>query len=128
MNMIKRFTFYLGGFGIGILIVFFFLSGKDVSCSYFPNARVLNEIRSKNRAFAPEALNFFKENKIDTIAVTKLLNQGSVKFKQSQTDRDKPCRNYVINGSHKQQELQIEVEQCKETDSIATINKARFRE
>lgn len=128
MALLKRFAYYLGGFGIGVLFLFFFFSGKKTSCSYFPNARVLNEIHSKQKKFSPEALEFFTANKIDTIAVSKLLRQGTVKFRQSQTDHHLPCRVYTINGSHQDHRLQIEVEECKETDSIATIKNAKYQE
>lgn len=126
MQFIRRFAYYLGGFTIGIIMVIFFLSGKGVSCAYFPNARVLNELNTKKKVFTPEALQFFESHKIDTIAVSKLLRQGKVHFNQSQTDRHQPCREYVISGSHRDHDLQIEVKRCQ-ADSLSVIQKAGFK-
>ncbi len=126
MKLIQRFGFYLGGFGIGIVFVIFFLSGKNASCSYFPNARVLKEIRFKTQKITPEVRQFFAQNNIDTLVVAKLLQQGSVDFSASQTDRDKPCRIYVIKGTYQQKNIQIKVKECKATDTLAIISNARF--
>ncbi len=124
MKLIQRFGYYLGGFGIGIIIVLFVLSGKETSCSYFPNARVLKEIRFKTLNYSPEVATYMTQNQIDSIAIGKLLRQGNVDFDASQTDRDNPCRVYVINGTYKSQDLQIQIKECKEVDSIATVIKA----
>lgn len=126
MKLLRRFTFYLGGFGIGIIFVLFFWGGKKSSCSYFPNSRVLKEMRTKTTQFTPEALQFFQTNQIDTVVIRKFFNQGDIEFEKSQTDREQPCRVYVINGSHQKDRIQIEVEECKKADSIATITKAKF--
>lgn len=126
MNFFKRFSYYMGGFSVGIIVVLFFLSGKESSCSYFPNARVLKEIRFKQQEISPEALRFFKTHHIDTIAIGKLLHQGKVNFSKSETSTKKPCRVYFITGKHQGKKLKLQVEECKETDSIATISKVEF--
>lgn len=126
MNFFKRIAYYMGGFSVGIIVVLFFLSGKESSCSYFPNARVLKEIRFKQQEIAPEALQFFNTHQIDTLAIGKLLRQGKVNFSKSETSTKKPCRTYFITGDHQGKKLRLQVEECKETDSIATISKAEF--
>lgn len=128
MKLFKRFAYYFGGFSIGIVAVFFIWGGKDVSCAYFPNARVLKEIRFKTTEYAPAALTFFTENNIDTLAVSKLLHQGKVHFNESHKGRNVACRVYVISGSHQEHQLQIEVEECEETRNLVTIISADFRE
>lgn len=127
MKLFKRFAYYLGGFSLGIIVVFFIWGGKETSCAYFPNSRVLKEIRSKTTEFSPAALTFFKENNIDTIAVNKILHQGKVHFDESRKGRNVECRVYVISGKHQKQHLQVEVEECEETYKKATILKAGFR-
>ncbi len=126
MKLVHRFAYYLGGMSIGIIFVIFFLSGKDASCSYFPNERVLKEIRFRQHEYSPQALSFFQQNHIDTIVVSKLLHQGNVDFNASQTDRDKPCRIYIIKGTHQGQHLQIAVKECKDNRDKATITQAKF--
>lgn len=127
MSLGKRFIYYLGGFGIGIILVIFFLSGKQTSCNYFPNARVLEEIKNKKQVISPVVYEFLEENNLDTLALTKVLGQGKVKFGESQTDRHRPCRVYLINGKYQSQDLQVEVTQCQ-ADSLAVISAARFLE
>lgn len=125
MKLVNRVGYYLGGFTIGIILVFFFLSGKKTSCSYFPNARVLKEIRSKKRVVSPEAQQFFTKNAIDTIVLTKMLYQGNVNFGRSETDHEAPCRIYIIDGKHQKKKIEIAVEEC-EKDTLAVITTARF--
>lgn len=117
--------YYVGGLGLGILFVIFFLGGKQTSCNYFPNARVLQEIRNKEQVISPMVYQFLEENNLDSLAIAKVLGQGKVKFGESQTDRHQPCRVYLINGKHLSRDLQIEVTQCL-ADSLAVISKARF--
>ena len=38
-----------------VVFLFMFLSGKDMSCSYFPNARVLKDIRNKPFHYSDES-------------------------------------------------------------------------
>src|SRR5699024_499927 len=125
MKLIHRFAYYLGGLSIGVIIVFFFFGGRYTSCAYFPNARVLKEIRMMGQKYSPEAINFFTTNHIDTVVVSKFLRQGEVIFDKSQTDREQPCRTYVINGIHQKKHIQIDVKICK-SDSLAIISKAHF--
>lgn len=117
--------YYVGGLGLGILFVIFFLGGKQASCNYFPNARVLQEIRNKEQVISPMVYQFLEENKLDTLAIAKVLGQGKVKFSESQTDHHQPCRVYLINGKYLSRDLQIEVTQCQ-ADSLAVISRARF--
>ena len=47
MNFLKRLYYYSTGFIIGIVFLFFILNGKRASCNYTPNARVIDNITSK---------------------------------------------------------------------------------
>lgn len=127
MSFLKRFAFYLGGFGVGTIFVILFLTGKGASCSYFPNARVLKEIQFKQQVISPEALAFLKKEDLDTLVIQKILSQGKVNFSESQTSTRSSCRIYIVNGQHQDRNLRLEIEECKETDSIATIKKAEYK-
>ena len=107
---------------MGIIILIFFLSGKKTSCSYFPNARTLKSIRTKERHFDKNAMKFFAENNIDTSTVSSILENGEVHFSESITDRDS-CNVYLISGETPKKPIQFKVENC---DSIATIQEADF--
>lgn len=124
MKLVHRFAYFGVGLFFGIILLIFFLGGKKASCSYFPNARVLKTLRSKDRVFSNEATAFFKEQKIDTSVVSLILEDGEVDFSKSNTKAE-PCNSYNISGSKKDRTLELIIENC---DSTATIQKAKFRE
>ncbi len=127
MGLLKRFGYYFGGFSIGVIFLFFIWGGKETSCSYFPNSRVLKEISSKEQKISPKALSFFKKNNIDTTAVSDILKQGKVHFDESDKGRNVACRKYLISGNSQEQKLEIQVEMCEKTHKIATVLEAGFR-
>ena len=58
MKFTQRLGYYLGGFAIGLVILMFFLNGKDASCDYGPNARTVKNISSKPINYSEAASNF----------------------------------------------------------------------
>jgi len=68
---------------MGLVFVFFILNGKNATCSYFPNARVLKNITSKPFYYSDEASAVLKESWIDSIDVKNTLIYGDVDFDQS---------------------------------------------
>lgn len=108
---------------MGIALLMFFLGGKRASCDYSPNARVLKNIRIKERVFSQDAQNFFAGSSLDTSAVSILLNNGSVNFGKSETDRE-PCNIYYISGEANSTPMELQIENC---DSIATVQQVKIR-
>ena len=53
MSFLKRLSYYLGGFSVGIVLLIFFLSGKNTRCTYTPDARVINDFPKKNGFLTP---------------------------------------------------------------------------
>ncbi len=121
MKFIHRLAFYLGGFAIGLIILFFFLSGKKTSCDYGPDARTLKNIRIKERHFSEMSLATLSENQLDTAAISKLLRSGDVLFSESNTKLDS-CKQYVVQGSVTDRKLKIRVENCENKATIMTVN------
>ncbi len=117
MKLIQRIGYYLGGFSLGLIILAFFLNGKKTSCSYGPDARVLKNINSKKLIYSDYALSQLHNTKIDTLAVNYILKKGDINFSDSNT-RQEPCGVYSIEGSFKDTDIILSVENC---DSIATI-------
>jgi len=116
-DMKRRFALYGFGFAIGIVLVFFFLGGKNASCNWLPNDRMLKIIRSKHIKYSNETLETLDLSEIDSLDIKEILVNGDIDFAKSQTKND-PCRNYIINGADKQKDIVLSVEIC---DSIATI-------
>ncbi len=115
----KRFALYGFGFAMGIGLVFFFLGGKNASCNWFPNDRMLKIIRSKQINYSPEVQSKIITAEIDSMKINLILDNGDIDFSKSQTKND-PCRKYLIYGVKELKNISISVEIC---DSIATIEK-----
>lgn len=122
MKLLHRFGYFSVGLIMGIVILMFFLSGKKTSCDYSPTARVLKNIRIKERVFSDEAYLFFQSNNIDTSGVSALLNDGSINFSESDTDND-TCNIYIVNGEFKSRILELQIENCETT---ATVQSAQL--
>jgi len=116
-NMKTRFTLYGFGFAIGLVLVFFFLGGKNASCNWMPNDRILNIISQKKISFADEVKGTMVSSNVDSVDVMQILINGEIDFSKSVV-KNEPCRNYWIQGNAAQKELVITVELC---DSVALI-------
>ena len=97
MKFYQRFAYYLIGLTIGIFFVAMVLSGKDTRCNYFPNARVLNELRSKPFNYSIEASRKLAEDWIDTVDIKNILTYGDIDFDKSNVIYQKG-KLYVIDG------------------------------
>lgn len=97
MKFYQRFAYYLIGLVIGGFFVAAVLSGKDTRCNYFPNARVLNNIRNKPFNYSIEASRKLAEDWIDTIDIKNTLTYGDVDFDKSNIPYQKG-KLYIIYG------------------------------
>ncbi len=100
MKFWYRFAYYLGGFAIGLVFVFFILNGKDASCAYFPNARVLKNIRTKPFHYAPPAMDELAKKWVDTADVRMTLTYGDVDFGRSNVTHN-GGKLYIVEGKTK---------------------------
>ncbi|WP_179367665.1 hypothetical protein [Winogradskyella forsetii] len=117
MKFIHRLGYYLGGFAIGLILLMFFLNGKDASCDYSPNARTVKNISSKPLHYSMNASEFINHNQLDSLTISNLIKFGNVDFSQSNTDLDS-CKVYHIDNSYKKQNMELIVKNC---DSMATL-------
>ncbi|MFC7357272.1 hypothetical protein ACFQO1_06210 [Jejudonia soesokkakensis] len=120
MKVAQRIAWYLGGFGIGLLILFFFLGGKKTSCDYGPNDRVLKNIRIKDRVLSEAALVSLKSKQLDTSAISTLLYDGTVDFGESITNLDS-CNVYIINGEVSEKKLQLKIQNCTNRATVLSL-------
>jgi hypothetical protein len=97
MKFYQRFAYYLVGLVIGCFFVAMVLSGKDTRCNYFPNARVLNDLRNKPFQYSIEASRKLSEDWIDTVDIKNTLTYGDVDFDKSNKPYQKG-KLYIIQG------------------------------
>ena len=109
MKFIHRFAYYLVGLVMGVFFVAMVFSGKDTRCNYFPNSRVLNDLRNKPFHYSEKASQILAEKWVDTSDIKNSLKYGDVDFDQSNIVFKKG-KLYVIEGKTvKNQEIILKV-------------------
>lgn len=113
---IKRLGFFLVGLSIGIVFLTFFLKKKTeetgVSFCYFPNCRVLKDIRSKQIVYSDAVSEMLKNKELDTLAINHFFTEGEIDFGSSNT-KSKPCKTYFIASEIDSKEVTMKVINCK---------------
>lgn len=118
MDLLRRIGIFSIGLSAGLIILAFFFKGKGVELCYFPNCRVLKDIRSK-AVFVDKQV---QEQGFSIEEIKPLLWNGNVDFSQSDT-KTFDCKTYTIVGkSLNNKDLQIVVKNCQ---SQATIISAK---
>lgn len=97
MKFFQRFAYYFVGLIMGLFFVSMVFSGKDTRCNYFPNARVLNDLRNKPFSYSPKASNILSQAWVDTTDIKNSLQHGDVDFDQSNIAVGKG-KKYLIEG------------------------------
>jgi hypothetical protein len=109
MKFVHRFAYYLIGLIMGLFFVAAIFSGRDIRCNYFPNARVLNDLRNKPFYYSDKASQILAEKWIDTTDIKNTLKFGDVDFDKSNIEVKKG-KLYVIDGqTTKKQEITLKV-------------------
>ncbi len=118
MTFKQRIPYYLIGLFFGIILVIFFLDKKSAEFDYLPNSRVLKSIRKKPLVYSSEALLVLNSKKIDSLKISKILNNGNVDiWNKLKIDS---CMQYNIQGRSNLKNVLLTVKRC---DSIAFIEK-----
>ena len=92
-----------------LIFVSLIFSGKDTRCNYFPNSRVLNDLRNKPFYYSDKASLILSEKWIDTIDIKNSLQFGDVDFDKSNIEFKKG-KLYIIEGkTTKDQEVILKV-------------------
>lgn len=119
MTFKERLPYFLGGLTIGIIVVIFFWGKKDTTFDYGPNARVLKNLRVKERIFSQDALTILSSKKIDTANISQILMNGDVDI-MNKIKLDSCLYQYNIKGVKELKNVTLTVINC---DSTATIDK-----
>lgn len=123
MRLRYRFAYYLIGFTFGLFFVTAMFMGKDTRCNYFPNARVLNDLRNKPFAYSDEASAILGQGWIDSTDIKNSLTYGDVDFDQSNVQVGSGKR-YIIEGKTvKNQVVLLEVINYSDKAILKDISK-----
>ena len=109
MKFAHRSAYYLLGLVMGSFVVAAIFSGKDTRCNYFPNSRVLNDLRNKPFDYSENASQVLLEKWIDTSDIKNTLKFGDVDFDKSNIKMGNG-KIYIIEGKTiKNQEIILKV-------------------
>ncbi len=123
MKFFQRFAYYFVGLIMGLFFVSMVFSGKDTRCNYFPNARVLNDLRNKPFNYSPKAAVILAQSWIDTTDIRNCLQFGDVDFDQSNIPFGKG-KKYIIEGKTvKNQEITLTITNYSEKAVLEDIVK-----
>jgi hypothetical protein len=121
MTFKYRFAYYLVGLVMGCFFVAMVLNGKDTRCNYFPNARVLNDLRNKSFYYSDKASEALAQKIVDSADIKKILTHGDIDFDRSNV----PFQNgklYVIEGrNYQDRPVTIEVVNYAEKAVLNTV-------
>ncbi len=124
MRFRYRFAYYLVGFTLGLFFVTAVFIGKDTRCNYFPNARVLNNLRTKPFEFSDQAIAQMKQCQVDSTDIKNSLTYGDVDFDQSNIPVEKGGKKYIIEGRNaQQQKITLEVINFETRAVLARVTK-----
>jgi len=111
MKLSNRLIYFMGGFLIGILILTFIWDKKNTKFPYLPDARVLNDVNSKNVHYSQKLHSAFAKNIITANQVQDILKNGDVNFSKSNTKLDS-CNVYVIEKIINTKNCSVSLENC----------------
>lgn len=124
MIILKRIGFYLIGLSLGLVILSFIFKEKNTEFCYFPNCRVLKDLREKPLTFGPEVAQLLDNSVISREQIDSVLVDGDVNFDKSDT-KTSPCKTYYIDGEINAKSVELMVKRC---DNMAEVNKITITE
>nr|WP_299339559.1 DUF4258 domain-containing protein [Allomuricauda sp.] len=111
MAFLRRLGWYLVGLSIGIIFLIFFLQKKadetGTEFCYFPNCRVLKDMRSKPIVFGDK----LEAAHRDTLLINSFLKDGDINFRKSDTQSE-PCKTYFVEQTIKEVDYTLQVKSC----------------
>ncbi|MCR9154211.1 MAG: hypothetical protein NXI09_08885 [Bacteroidetes bacterium] len=99
--MLKKVIYYMLGVSLGVVMVYFFFGDRDIQCSYFPNDRVLYDLRKKDFSFAEDL------QPEDTLGLEFALERAKIDFSRSEIG-DRDCNIYYLDFEEKKKTFVIE--------------------
>ncbi|MCW5516696.1 DUF4258 domain-containing protein [Muriicola sp. Z0-33] len=121
MPFLKRLGFYLVGLSIGLVFLAFFFKKKSeetgTSFCYFPNCRVLKDIRSKPISFSDQAATEIEAKGLDSTDIAYFLSDGNIDFKNSDTS-SKPCKTYIIKAKFNGNTGVMKIANCEQKTEV----------
>ncbi|GAB5556605.1 MAG: hypothetical protein SchgKO_08180 [Schleiferiaceae bacterium] len=121
MALLKRLGYYSIGLVLGSIMVWVFFGDRDIQCSYFPNDRVLSDLRKKEISFSENSQCLWDCYQLDSTAYHHILNNATIDFGKSQT-RDTAAKVYYLETGNFSPAFAIEIENRDSTAEVVSFH------
>lgn len=122
----RKLKFFLIGLVPGLIVVFFILNQKGVSCSgYLPNSRVIAETLSKDFSYSDSFRQQMAAQGVnEQFLKDSIITAGHVDFDRSKAQQ-KPCPQYFLVYPEKNPRYEVQFEKCKDSAVFSDLKKLR---
>ena len=114
MKLYNKVKFFSFGLLLGTFFLITILNGKNLSCNYGPESRVINNLKQKKWTFDNE------KKALDTFNLVDFLENSKVVFNKSNTKKDS-CKVYYLKGIRKYKGTNINAENCNKIINVRLI-------
>ena len=114
MKLYKKIKFFSFGLLLGTFFLITILNGKNLSCNYGPESRVINNLKQKKWTFDNE------KKALDTFNLVDFLENSKVVFNKSNIKKDS-CKVYYLKGISKYKGIIINAENCSKIVKVRVI-------
>ncbi len=108
----------MAGLSVGLIFLAIFFKNKTEGTGtefcYFPNCRVLKELRTKHISYSHALAETMAAKQLDSSDIAYFLREGDIDFKHSETHTT-PCKTYRIAATIKEREAMLLVSSCDST-------------
>ena len=115
MGLLHRLGYYLGGFSVGLVLLFFLFNGKRTQCNYGPQARVINDLSKKKWI-----VDTLRHKDLDSLEIKAFLSTATIDFGSSNTQLDS-CKVYVLRRDNSSPSNLI-VQNCSKKVIVVSYN------
>ena len=120
MPLAKRFFFFFIGVFLGSIMVYFIFGDRDFQCNFWPNSRILSELRERELSVEEQPAQFLSLEGKDTTLLHNMLLMGEIDFGRSQTRLDS-CNSYHIEFEG----YTARVEKCRVKARVVHLQRSR---
>lgn len=124
MNFARRLRFYLIGVSLGGVMVLLLFGPRALTCSYFPNARALEEAKIYPMSYADGVKEVMEAEGLDSIFLyNQLLKKSTITNFGTEEVRESPCRTYrAVYRQDVYYDFVFQI--CKKETTITELKKA----
>lgn len=122
--MTKKIILYLFGVLLGIFLVKFLFGGRNISCTYFPQGRVIDHLKGKEFNYTEFSKCQMLKLGVQAEDVDSLLLVSKVHFAESKI-RGEDCPEYLLSSQAGTKSVYMVIRNCKDVATVLFIDTAK---